>query len=117
MARYQLLDYRGRLGTPTKGAAGASKTEAKAKTAPSPASISLTKAVCGEHFVGQLKAQDPKTSRTFSSTYGDGCQFAHDDIIEWTEDKRSATAATLAYRFRQPSLDALGKVKKSKIRV
>ena len=117
MARYQLLDYRGRLGNQTKGAAGASKTEAKAKTAPSPANIAVTKAVCGEHFAGQLKAQDPKTSRTFSCTYGDGCRFAHDDISRWTEDKKSATAATLAYRFRQPSLDALGKVKNGKTRV
>ena len=37
MARYQLLDYRGRLGNQTKGASGFSKTEAKAKTALSPA--------------------------------------------------------------------------------
>ena len=114
MARYQLLNYRGCLGNTTKGAPWASKTEAKAKTAPSPASIAVMKAVCGEHFAGQLKVQDPKTSHTFSCTFGDSCRFAHDDISKWTEDKKSATASTLAYRLRQPSLDALGKIKNGK---
>ena len=50
-------------------------------------------------------------------SYGDACRYQHDDITGWTEAKKSATGANLAYRFRQPSLDALGKVKSGKTRV
>jgi hypothetical protein len=117
MARYQLLDYRGRLGNLCKVAAVASKVEVKSIVVPPSASSAVTKAMCGEHFAGQLKAIDPRTSRTFTCTYGDGCRFAHDDVTKWTEEKKSATAGTLSYRFRQPSLDALGKIKSGKTRV
>ena len=117
MARYQLLDYRGRLGNPSKVAVVATKMDTKPKAAPQSTSYAVTKAVCGEHFAGQLKAHDPKTSRMFTCTYGDGCRFAHDDITKWSEERKSNTVATLGYRFRQPSLDALSKIKNGKTRV
>ena len=114
MARYQLLDYRSRLGNPAKTLLPGSKSEPKVKAA---VSADAKKAVCGEHFAGQVKAQDPRTSRTFTCQYGDACRFHHDDITNWTEAKKTNTAAGLAHRFRQPSLDALGKIKSGKTRV
>lgn len=113
MSRYRLHDYRGRIGAAAKGVATPLKKDKKEKAA----GTVVPKPHCGENFAGQLKAQDPKTSRIFACQYGDACRYQHDDITGWTEAKKSATAANLAYRFRQPSLDALGKVKSGKTRV
>ena len=117
MSRYQLHDYRGRIGSAVKGAATPVKKDKKDKSVVTSTSTVVPKQQCGENFAGQLKAQDPKTSRLFACQYGDACRYQHDDISSWTESKKSATAATLAYRFRQPSLDALGKVRGGKTRV
>lgn len=116
MARYQLRDYRGKPSNTVKAAVLPVKKEVKFASAVTSVSPSGTKQPCGEHFAGQLKAQDPRTSRTFACQYGDACRYQHDDITGWTETKKSITASTLAHRFRQPSLDALGKVKNGKTR-
>ena len=114
MARYQLLDYRSRLGNPVKALIPAVRSEPKAKLA---VSSEAKKPICGEHFAGQVKAQDPRTSRMFKCQYGDACRFQHGDVINWTEAMKATTAAGLAHRFRQPLLDALGKIKSGKTRV
>ena len=111
MARYQLLDYRSRLGNPSI------KIEGKLKASISTTNADTIKPVCGEHFAEQVKALDPKTSRTFTCQYGDACRFHHGDISKWTVAKKTATAATLTHRFRQPSLDALGMIKSGKTRL
>jgi hypothetical protein len=92
------------------------KAEVKGKSGAA-AGSPVVKPMCGEHFAGQLKVQDPKTSRTFACSFGEACRFRHDDITGWTEAKKASTAASLLLRFRQPSIDALGKVKNGKTRV
>ena len=117
IAWYQLRRRRSRLNGTPKVISKAGKREAKAKPMALSASPSKVKPVCGEHFAGQLKAQDPRTSRVFIYSFGDTCRFRHEDISSWTMAKKRDAAASLMQRFRQPSLDAIGKINEGKTRV
>jgi hypothetical protein len=116
MAWYQLRESRAKLGNAAKMVPLVVKAEVKGKS-DAAAGSPVVKPMCGEHFAGQLKVQDPKTSRTFVCSFGERCRFCHDDIAGWTEAKKASTAASLSLRFRQPSIDALGRVKNGKTRV
>ena len=120
MAWYQLRESRAELGNAAKVIPLTPKTEVKGKTAAAgthPAGSPAVKPMCGRHFMGQLKGQDPKTNRIFVCSFGETCRFRHEDITGWTEAKKTSTAASLALRFRQPAMDALGKVRNGKTRV
>ena len=116
MAWYQLRESRAKLGNAAKVVPLVVKAEVKGKSGAA-AGSPVVKPMCGEHFAGQLKVQDPKTSRTFVCLFGEACRFRHDDITGWTEAKKASTAASLSLRFRQLSMDALGRVKNGKTRV
>ena len=113
MAWYQLRESRNRTSSMVVLKA---KTDAKAKPAGFAASPPGTNsdAVCGEHFAGQLKVQNPRTNNTFACAFGDACRYRHEDVTAWTQAKKASTAATLGLRFRQPCIEALGKVKNGK---
>ena len=117
MAWYQLQESR------TKVSHGAKMVAPKAKMKGKPARLALSSPgsnpdmVCREHFGGQLRIVNPKMNHTFACAFGESCRYRHEDITTWTQAKKASTATTLALRFCQPCIDALGKVRSGKTRV
>ena len=119
MAWYQLRENRTKVSNAAKVVAPKAKAEMKGRPAglASGSPGSNPDMVCGEHFAGQLRVVNPKTNHTFACAFGEACRYRHEDITTWTQAKKASTAATLALRFRQDCIEALGNVRNGKTRV